>query len=123
MGEKVGTNHMAKAFAFTSLFLSAGLLCGPAISGLLYDLVPYSVTWASAFAVLGLGLFLQLLVHEHPKLGKEVTGKSSQISDNETLDSRADEQNNERQGEISPLLLPSTLGDPQYQSISKYVFP
>lgn len=119
MGETVGTKHMAKAFGFTSLFISAGLLCGPAISGLLYDLVPYSVTWASAFAVLGLGVLLQLLVDERPKLEKEVTSKDCRVPDDETIISSEDDQSNERLAEISPLLLPSTLASCQYQSISK----
>ncbi|RAL15796.1 MFS general substrate transporter, partial [Aspergillus homomorphus CBS 101889] len=62
LGDTVGAKDLAKALGFAMLFVSAGLLCGPAVSGSLYQFVSYSMTWASVFAVLLLGLVLQLLI-------------------------------------------------------------
>lgn len=115
VGDAVGTRHIAKAFGFTCLFLSAGFLCGPAISGMLYDLVPYSVTWASAFAVLGLGIILQSLVLERSMAEDMTIGKDL---DPDEASAGEDEPNGARLEEISPLLLPSTESI-LYQSITQ----
>ncbi|RAH65258.1 MFS general substrate transporter [Aspergillus aculeatinus CBS 121060] len=62
LGDKVGAKHLAKALGLAMLFVSAGLLSGPAVSGSLYQFVSYSMTWASAFAVILVGTVLQLLI-------------------------------------------------------------
>lgn len=62
LGDTVGAKHLAKALGLAMLFVSAGLLSGPAVSGSLYQFVSYSMTWASAFTVILVGTVLQLLI-------------------------------------------------------------
>ncbi|KAI9036019.1 MFS general substrate transporter [Aspergillus affinis] len=73
IADTVGPNNLAKAMGFSILFITAGLLCGPAVSGSLYQFASYSTTWASTFVVSILGVALQSLIirpyhHEkHPR--------------------------------------------------------
>ncbi|PYI32032.1 MFS general substrate transporter, partial [Aspergillus indologenus CBS 114.80] len=62
LGDTVGAKHLAKALGLAMLFVSAGLLSGPAVSGSLYQFVSYAMTWGSAFAVILVGALLQLLI-------------------------------------------------------------
>ncbi|PYI23162.1 MFS general substrate transporter [Aspergillus violaceofuscus CBS 115571] len=62
LGDTVGAKHLAKALGLAMLFVSAGLLSGPAVSGSLYQFVSYAMTWGSAFAVILVGTLLQLLI-------------------------------------------------------------
>ncbi|RJE26993.1 Mfs transporter [Aspergillus sclerotialis] len=114
VGDSVGTRHIAKAFGFMCLFISGGLLCGPAISGTLYDLVSYSATWASAFAVLVLGVGLQSLVVERSSI-QETSGAEALSANNQL-------QNSQNSAVTSPLL-PSTSSTDYtlYQSFPKQV--
>lgn len=120
VGNAVGRSHIAKAFGFMCLFISAGLLCGPAISGMLYDLVSYSATWASAFTVLALGIGLQLLVVERPSLHETTHGRDSGPSDTEVLSANKQPQNRRHSAVTSPLLPPTSSEDCVfYQSFPK----
>ncbi|PLB54017.1 MFS general substrate transporter [Aspergillus steynii IBT 23096] len=62
IADTVGPTNIAKALGFSILFTTGGMLCGPAVSGTLYQYASYSVTWASTFIILLLGIILQLLV-------------------------------------------------------------
>ncbi|PYH83580.1 hypothetical protein BO82DRAFT_363155 [Aspergillus uvarum CBS 121591] len=62
LGNIVGAKHLAKSLGLAMLFVSAGLLSGPAVSGSLYQFVSYAMTWGSAFAVILVGTLLQLLI-------------------------------------------------------------
>lgn len=67
LGETVGAKHMSKTFGVATMFVTAGLFCGPAISGSMFELVGYTTTWLTALAVLIGGTILQSLMLETPK--------------------------------------------------------
>ncbi|OJK04315.1 hypothetical protein ASPACDRAFT_48877 [Aspergillus aculeatus ATCC 16872] len=99
LGDTVGAKHLAKALGLTMLFVSAGLLSGPAVSGLLsgpavsgllsgpavsgslYQFVSYSMTWASAFAVILVGTVLQLLIIGPLNYDMRIEGSSPEESE------------------------------------------
>jgi MFS family permease len=64
LGDAAGPKNLAKAIGLVCMFVSAGLLSGPAISGSLYNLAGYTVTWLVALAVLVVGTILQVLMIE-----------------------------------------------------------
>ncbi|KAL4789293.1 MFS general substrate transporter [Aspergillus venezuelensis] len=81
LGNSVGSERLASAFSFCTLFVSAGALSGPAISGALFEVASYSVTWSSAFVVIIVGAFLQGLLIEP----SELPPNSDEASDTDSL--------------------------------------
>ncbi|KAL4957078.1 MFS general substrate transporter [Aspergillus filifer] len=68
LGNSVGSERLASAFSFCTLFVSAGALSGPAISGALFEVASYSVAWSSSFVVIIVGAIFQCLLIEPPVL-------------------------------------------------------
>ena len=64
LGDAAGPGNLAKAIGFVAIFISAGLLSGPTVSGTLYQLAGYLTTWLTAIALLCAGAILQLLMSE-----------------------------------------------------------
>ncbi|KAL4885412.1 MFS general substrate transporter [Aspergillus karnatakaensis] len=64
LGNSVGVENLSKAFGLCVLFVSAGHLSGPALAGVLYDSIPYSIMWLPTFLVLAVGLIMQALLIE-----------------------------------------------------------
>ncbi|KAL4959266.1 MFS general substrate transporter [Aspergillus stella-maris] len=64
LGNSVGSERLASTFSLCTLFVSAGALSGPAISGALFEVASYSATWSSAFVVIVVGAILQGLLIE-----------------------------------------------------------
>ncbi|KAL3470484.1 MFS general substrate transporter [Aspergillus californicus] len=109
LGASVAPHHLAKAFGFCTLFVSAGLLSGPALSGALFKFVPYYAMWLSSFLVLLVGAVLQCLVIETSTVNEP---ENDVPSDDDTL---------AEQYIDTDALLPSRPGPPHhtYESISK----
>ena len=134
LGETVGTSHMSKTIGIVTMFVTAGLFCGPAISGTLFELAGYTTTWITALGVLLGGTVLQLLMMEQPKmikkrnLGKHrVSGIDgnlieSAVSSNVDILVSADSYPNEEcENENSVLIIksPNQSSETLYQSISQ----
>ncbi|KAJ5519854.1 MFS general substrate transporter [Penicillium fimorum] len=117
LGNAVGPNHLAKAIGLVTLFVSAGLLCGPAVSGTLYQIVSYFTMWTSPFAVLVLGIILQFLVIEVPHSEDESIQSDSSANGEETLVSN-NNPDEEQRSENSPLLTHESGLDTGYQTLS-----
>ncbi|KAL4932875.1 MFS general substrate transporter [Aspergillus undulatus] len=64
LGASIAPNQLARAMSICVLFVSAGLLSGPAISAALFNSVPYSLTWLSVFLALLLGTAIQACMLE-----------------------------------------------------------
>ncbi|KAL4862849.1 major facilitator superfamily domain-containing protein [Aspergillus spectabilis] len=69
-------DHLARAMGICVLFVSAGLLSAPVISGALFNSVSYTMTWLSAFLVLLLGTAMQSFMLEPCNLPVETKQNS-----------------------------------------------
>ncbi|BCS21172.1 uncharacterized protein APUU_21604S [Aspergillus puulaauensis] len=111
LGDRAGSDHLAKAFSIVTLFASAGALSGPALSGALFQFASYSITWLSALLMLAVGILIQSLVIER------VTEVDPKPADNIYVYTEAEP---ETQNDTDSLLSsrPEGLDTHSYQSIS-----
>ncbi|KAL4936813.1 hypothetical protein BDV06DRAFT_216375 [Aspergillus oleicola] len=120
LGSSVGSRRLASAFSFCTLFVSAGALSGPALSGALFEFASYSATWSSAFLVIFAGGILQALLID-PSTIRPDGGSSPDGSDtnSDTLnDSPDSSQGTDTDSLLSPPGTPR-IPDNGYDSISK----
>ncbi|KAH8693806.1 major facilitator superfamily domain-containing protein [Talaromyces proteolyticus] len=81
LGQTVGADRMSTTFGVVTMFITAGLFTGPAISGSLYEFVGYSRTWLTALAILMAGTTLQLIMVESPGTAKKTQIAQSKFSE------------------------------------------
>jgi MFS family permease len=116
LADTVGVGNLAKALGFTYMFVSAGLLSGPAVSGTLYALVSYSLTWTVAFVAIALGLILQLLMI--PPTKKDENTLTNNSFDGDSVDSDETVADTDRDAENNPLIQTNSPAAVTYQSLS-----
>lgn len=80
LGAVAGPEHLAKAIGLVCMFISAGLLIGPTISGALYEFAGYSLTWVSAVVILVFGTILQVLMIERSNDDQKPTESDAEES-------------------------------------------
>jgi MFS family permease len=117
LANTVGPNHLAKSIGFATLFVSVGLLCGPMVSGTLYQIVSYLTMWTSSFVVLALGIALQFLVLEASHSEDESFQSDSSRGSGEALVSNNKPVEQQR-SENSPLLTHQSDSELGYQTLS-----
>ncbi|KAL5341193.1 major facilitator superfamily domain-containing protein [Aspergillus crustosus] len=92
LGGSIPADQLARAMGICVLFVSAGLLSGPAISAALFNSVSYTTTWLLAFLVLLLGTGVQILMLEPYNLPSEVKQDGPVYSPVPSEDSEIDEE-------------------------------
>lgn len=65
--ETVGKKHLGKAMGYTSMALSAGLLAGPVLGGVLYEYCGYFYVYLPAFGLIAIEILLRCMVVEKEK--------------------------------------------------------
>ncbi|KAI4176247.1 MAG: hypothetical protein LQ346_007914 [Caloplaca aetnensis] len=65
--ETVGKQHLGKAMGYTSMALSAGLLAGPVLGGVLYEYCGYFQVYLPAFGLIAIEIILRCMVIENEK--------------------------------------------------------
>ncbi|KAJ5608758.1 Major facilitator superfamily domain general substrate transporter [Penicillium herquei] len=66
VADTVSPNNMGSAMGLIMSFANAGTITGPAIAGLLYEVVDYWVLWSVPLLVLAIDLVARLLMIDHP---------------------------------------------------------
>lgn len=115
LGNAVGSKDLAKAIGFAALFVTARLLSGPAVSGTLYQMTSYLIMWTIPFAVLALGIILQLLLIEVLNSESKSMQSGSSNDSEETLTFN-DDPDEEQQTITSPLMARSS-SENDYQTL------
>lgn len=65
--DAAGSKHRGKALGFAGSFITAGIITGPAVSGVLLELLGYWPAWAVPMALLIIDFVARLAVVERPK--------------------------------------------------------
>ncbi|KAI9368044.1 major facilitator superfamily domain-containing protein [Aspergillus egyptiacus] len=73
----VGEEHMGKIMGVVNSFLTAGVILGPVVSGLLLRVAGYWGTWVAPLVVLGLDMIARLVMIESPQEPKAVDSASA----------------------------------------------
>lgn len=116
IADTVGADNLAKSLGVAILFTTAGMLCGPALSGALYQFTSYSVAWASSFIFILLGVVFQLLIIKPQNDDKYRERQASRNEEN--VDSRPSSTYSGQFQERNPLLSSSSLmQNHSYQSL------
>lgn len=127
ISDAAGPKNLAKTLSLMCMFISAGLLSGPAVSGALYELSGYLMTWISAFVVLIIGIILQVAMMEKYKFiqkAKVPWAHSDSVTDRDDEESSVSTAvtSEAASEETTALLLPpdASVPIPGYQSISSH---
>lgn len=99
--ETVGKEHLGKAMGYTSMALSAGLLIGPVLGGVLYEYCGYFQVYMPAFGLIAIEVILRCLVIEKEK-------KQTSPSSPETSPKISSTHTGVLSTESEPLLHPAT---------------
>lgn len=73
----VGEEHMGKIMGVVNSFVTAGVILGPGVSGLLLRIVGYWGTWVVPLVVLGLDMIARLVMIENPNELKSADSPSA----------------------------------------------
>lgn len=73
----VGEEHMGKIMGVVNSFLTAGVILGPVVSGLLLRIVGYWGTWVAPLVVLVLDMIARLVMIENPPDVKSANSPSA----------------------------------------------
>lgn len=108
--DAAGAKHMGKTLGLAGSFITAGVIMGPAVSGVLLQWLGYWPAWAVPLGLLGVDFLARLAMVEEVRSSAASEGRGSSSSGREAVDGDREEEEEEEE-ESSPLLAGDVVPD------------
>ena len=84
--DAAGSKHLGKALGFSGSFITAGIITGPAVAGVMLELLGYWPAWSVPLVLLVICFIARLAMVEVPKTSKAVSEDVAQNENASLLD-------------------------------------
>lgn len=88
--DAAGSKHVGKALGFAGSFITAGIITGPAVAGILLELLGYWPAWSVPLALLVLDFIARLAMVESPKTSKTSSHEAAPNQNDTDVDNDED---------------------------------